>query len=168
MKAAGVWTVMGAGIIAFGMGGCAGAPPTGPAGPKAPVVQAQPEAPPAPKEAVLDPRVERRIVGDLLRDVREYHRLLQEKNVEQASAYVEPQRRAAFQDDLWVFVASYKIESADVVSYQLFDEPDGIMAKVKVVRTLFQKHSVVPEKSELWMTWHHTDDRWVLVPQKQK
>jgi hypothetical protein len=123
---------------------------------------------PAPPAPALDPREERQLTRDLLRDVAEYHRLLRERNVEQASGYVVPEQRKAFQDDLWGLVARYRIESADVASHQLFPQPDGVMAKVKVNRTLFERNSVVPQRSEMWMTWRHQGDRWVLVPQQQK
>ncbi|MBE0617232.1 MAG: hypothetical protein IH608_04815 [Proteobacteria bacterium] len=151
--------------LALGLAGCATSP--APVSPTPPV--SAPETKPAPPPGpTLDPREERQLTKDLLRDVAEYYRLLREKNVEQASGYVLPEQRRAYQDDLWDFVARYRLESADVASYQLFPQPDGVMAKVKVVRTLFEKASVVPQRSELWMTWRHASDRWILVPQQKK
>lgn len=147
------------------VGGCAAVPAPGPAPAPAPAPVARE---PAPAPTVLDPREERQLTRDLLRDVAEYHRLLRERNVEQASGYVIPEQRKAFEDDLWGLVARYRIESADVASHQLFPQPDGIMAKVKVIRTLFERNSVVPQRSEMWMTWRRQGDRWVLVPQQQK
>lgn len=125
-------------------------------------------APAAPAPAALDPREERLISKDLVRDVDQYYRLLKEKAVEEAVAYVEPAQRAAYQDELWTFVANYAIESAQVLSYQLYPQVDGVMAKVKVARTLFDKGSVVPKKSEIWMTWSRRDGRWLIRPQEQK
>jgi len=154
-----------AAFLAAAAMGCAG--PQSPPPKPAVVAPVQPAPPPAP-EHTLDPREERRLVKDLLRDVAEYYRLLREKNVEQAATYVQPEQRRAFQDGLWEFVAKYRIESADVASYQLFPQADGVMAKVRVVRTLFERASVVPEKSEIWVTWRHLGDRWTLVPQQQK
>ena len=124
-------------------------------------------APPAP-QAPLDVRDERRLTKDLLRDVEAYYRLLQEKNVEEAANYVDPQYRQAYQNELWTFVANYKIESTQVLSQQLFPQPDGVMAKVRVARTLFEKTSVTPKKSEIWMTWMQRDGRWLIRPQEQK
>ena len=164
-----VGTILAAAFLSFCFWGCAGLRDQGPAAEKMTV--AVPAATiPAPKPAlVLDPREERRLVKDLLRDVDTYHRFLKEKNVEQASQFVDPERRAAFQDDLWDLVARYKIESADVVSHQLFPQSDGaVMASVKVTRTLFARNSVSPEKSELWMSWEHRGNRWVLRPQEKK
>lgn len=149
--------------LALGAGGCATAPALAPA--PAPAPESKPAPPPAP---ALDVREERQLTKDLLRDAGEYYRLLREKNVEQASIYVLPEQRKAFQDDLWEFVARYRIESADVASTQLFPQPDGVMAKMKVIRTLFEKASVVPQKSEVWMTWRRAGDRWVIVPQQKK
>lgn len=140
--------------------------------PPAPAVQATPpaatEAKAAAAPAALDPREERQLSKDLIRDVEQYYRLLREKNVEEASSYVDPQYRQAYQDDLWTFVANYAIESAQVTSHQFFPQVDGVMAKVKVARTLFDKGSVVPKKSEIWMTWNRKDGRWVIRPQEQK
>ncbi|RMG93206.1 MAG: hypothetical protein D6708_05625 [Candidatus Dadabacteria bacterium] len=160
-----VWLV----AVAFGWAGCAGVPPAGEPKPPAPAAEAkQPEAPPPPPVQQLDPREERRLVNELLRDVDEYHRLLKEKNVEQAAQYVEEAQRQAHIDSLWGLVARYEIVSADAASYQLFAQPDGVMAKVRVVRTLIPRHSVVPERSEVWMTWMRRGERWVLQPQAQK
>ncbi|MBI5015235.1 MAG: hypothetical protein HZB55_07055 [Deltaproteobacteria bacterium] len=136
-------------------------PPPAPVRPAAPEVKAAPAS-------TLDPREERQLGKDLVRDVEQYFRLLKEKNVEDAAAFVDPQYRAAYQDDLWTFVANYAIESAQVESQQLFPQVDGLMAKVKVGRTLFEKGSVVPKKSEVWMTWTRKDGRWVIRPQEQK
>lgn len=150
-------------------GGCAGFPPARQAEPQAPAAEAtKPEPPPAPPAAQLDPREERRFLNELLRDVDEYHRLLKEKNVEQAAQYVEEAHRQAHIDSLWDLVARYEIVSADAASYQLFAQPDGVMAKVRVVRTLIPRHSVVPERSEVWMTWLRRGERWVLQPQAKK
>jgi hypothetical protein len=103
-----------------------------------------------------------------VRDVEEYHKRLKEKSVEEAAGYVEEQYRKAYQDALWSFVAAHAIESAHVVSYQLFPQVDGVMAKVKVARTIFEKGSVIPQKSETWMTWIRRGDRWTILPQEQK
>ncbi len=148
--------------------GCAGAP-VQQAPPAAPPPQAAAPAPTPPPAPALDPRVKRRLVRDLLAAVDTYYRLLQDKSVEQAAEFVpEPQRRAHL-DGLWDLVAQYRIESADVQSYQLFPQADSVvMAKVRVVLTLFRRDAVVPERTELWMTWHHRDDRWELVPQEKK
>lgn len=167
-------SVLGAALLCLALGGCAalggGSKPAGEAAAaaaKAPVA-ATPAPAPAPSPA-LDPREERRLVKELLRDVDTYHQRLQEKNVEQAAMFVEPEQRAAFQDGLWDLVAQYKIESADVVSYQLFPQSDNVVtASVKVVRTVFPRGSVRPEKSELWMSWENRGPRWVLRPQQQK
>lgn len=150
-------------VLALGLAGCATAPAPAPAPAQPPPAKA-----PALAAPVLDPREERQLTRDLLRDVAEYHRFLRERNVEQASGYVLPEQRKAFQDDLWGLVARHRVESADVASYQLFPQPDGVMAKVKVNRTLFERNSVVPQRSEMWMTWRHWGDRWILVPQQQK
>lgn len=115
--------------------------------------------------ASLDPQAERRLVKDLVRDVDEYHRLVREKNVDQASFFVVPERRPGFKDELWEFVARYKLESASVASYQLLPRAGGVTGKVKVSRTVFEKASVVPQKSEVWMTWEHLGDGWVLQPE---
>jgi hypothetical protein len=158
-----VWLGLASTLGCLAVGG--GKQPT-PAAPKA----AQPTAP-EPKEAAgpdLDPREARQLSKDLIRDVDQYYRLLEDKNVEDASSYVDSQYRKAYQDDLWTFVATYAIESAQVVSYQFFPQVDGVMAKVKVARTLFEKGSVVPKKSEIWMTWNRKDGRWVIRPQEQK
>jgi hypothetical protein len=135
--------------------------------PPAPVKAAAPEVKAAPGPT-LDLREERQLTKDLVRDVDQYFRLLKEKNVEDAAAFVDSQYRAAYQDELWTFVANYAIESAQVESQQLFPQVDGLMAKVKVGRTLFEKGSVVPRKSEVWMTWTRKDGRWVIRPQEQK
>ncbi len=162
-------TALGTVILAAYVG-CAGAPvkQTGPAQPPPERVQAAKKAPEPPPPPALDPREKRRLVRELLRDVEEYHRLLKEKNVEQAVTFFPPDVRDRVIDDLWLFVGRYHLETADVASYQLFVQPDGVLAKVRVVRTLFPKNSVTPERSEIWMTWHRTGERWVLQPQKQK
>jgi hypothetical protein len=166
------FTFLGILVLVLGLVGCGGVAPREQPAETAPAAAApevvQPKPPPPPPLAVLDQREKRRLTSELLRDVAEYYRLLQEKNVEQASAYVDLENRKDFQDDLWGFVARYKIESADVASYQLYPQLDLVMAKVKVVRTLFEKHSVKPERSEHWMTWEHRQHRWVLLPQRQK
>ncbi|WP_025321544.1 hypothetical protein [Deferrisoma camini] len=156
-------------MLALGGGGCAGLPvakttePT----PEPPKVQESQPAP-EPQPPKLDPQEERRLVSDLLRDVDEYYRLLKEKNVEQAAGYVDPEHRQEHIDSLWEFAARYEIVSADVASYQLFAQPDGVLAKVRVVRVLLPRHSVMPERSEVWMTWLRVGERWVLQPQRQK
>ena len=166
-------TVVGATLLCLALVGCAtvpsgGKPAPGTAPAKAPVVAPTPAPAPAPS-ANLDPREERRLVKELLRDVEAYHRRLQEKDVEQAAMFVAPEHRPAFQDGLWDLVARYKIESADVVSYQLFPQSDNVVtASVKVMRTLFARGSVKPEKAELWMSWENRGPRWVLRPQQQK
>ncbi len=152
------------GMLACCLFACAGAPPAvPPPPPPAPVAAPVPAPGPA-----IDPREERQLVKDLLRDIAEYYRLLGEKSVERAAAYAEPEKRSALQDDLWGFVARYSIESVHVQSHQLFPQPDGVMAKVRVERTLFERGSVVPSRSEVWMTWQHRGQRWTLVPQQQK
>jgi hypothetical protein len=159
------------GILALGLLviGCAPmAPREKPVQPEVVAPPPEPVKPPPLPASTLDPREERRIVNQLLQDVEEYHRLLQEKNAERAAAYVDLERRPAYQDELWEFVARYKIESADVMSYELFPQPGVITAKVKVLRTLFRKRSVKPERSEHWMTWEYRQGRWVLLPQLQK
>lgn len=158
-------------LLCVTLTGCATPQGGGTATGAGPAVTAPAPAPaPTPKPTVtLDPREERRLVKELLSDVETYHRRLQEKNVEQASQFVEPGQREAFQNDLWDLVARYKLESADVVSYQLFPESDKVVtASVKVMRTMFARGSVKPEKSELWMRWENRGARWVLRPQKQK
>ncbi|MDF1556097.1 MAG: hypothetical protein P1P84_23705 [Deferrisomatales bacterium] len=166
-------TVFGAALLCLAMVGCATLPSGGKPAPAAAAAKAPAVAPtPTPASVpalTLDPREERRLVKELLRDVDAYHRRLQEKDVEQAAMFVEPEQRPAFQDGLWDLVARYKIESADVVSYQLFPQSDNVVtASVKVMRTLFARNSVKPEKSELWMSWENRGPRWVLRPQKQK
>ena len=162
-------TVFGVGLLCLSVVGCASLPGgEKPAG-EAVVATAPAPAPAPPPAPTLDPREERRLVKELLRDVDDYHRRLREKNVEQASLFVEPEQRPRFQDGLWDLVARYTIESADVVSYQLFPQSDNVVtASVKVMRTLFARGSVNPEKAELWMRWENRGSRWVLRPQKQK
>jgi hypothetical protein len=60
------------------------------------------------------------------------------------------------------------VESIQTSSYQFFPQPDGMLAKVKVTRTLFEKGSVVPHKSEVWMTWMQRGGRWLIHPQEKK
>ncbi len=146
--------------------GCAGAPPPPPPPPVTPAPVA--EAPAPPPAPALDPRVKRQLVKDLLRDVADYYELLRYKDVERASQYVDAAGRRAYADGLWELVAAYEVQGADVQSYELYPQPDGVLAKVKVVRTLFAKRSVVPERSEVWMTWVHQGARWVLRPQERK
>ncbi len=146
------------------LGGCAAPQQVLVAKPAAPAPVAAPSAAPD-AAAALDPQAERRLVKDLVRDVDEYHRLVREKNVDQASFFVAPERRPLFKDELWEFVARYKLESAVVASYQLFPRAGGFTGKVKVSRTVFEKASVVPQKTEAWMTWEHLGDRWVLQPE---
>jgi hypothetical protein len=57
--------------------------------------------------------------------------------------------------------------STQVLSHQLFPQPDGVMAKVRVSRTVFERASVVPKKSEVWMTWMPPDGRCRIRPQEQ-
>ncbi len=156
-------------MLALGGAGCAGLPVGKTTEPSAEPPKAEKTQPaPAPAAPQLDPQEERRLVSDLLRHVDEYYRLLKEKNVEQAAGYVDPEHRQQHIDSLWEFVARYEIVSADVASYQLFAQPDGVLAKVRVVRVLLPRHSVVPERSEVWMTWLRVGERWVLQPQRQK
>ncbi|GAB4255969.1 MAG: hypothetical protein Kow0092_01630 [Deferrisomatales bacterium] len=156
-----VWVLSAAALAAC-------APAVSPTPPPEPVPVAKAPAPapePAPAPPALDPRTERRLVKDLHRDVEEYYRLLQEKDVDRAAAYVQADRREGFKDVLWQFVATYHLQSADLVSYQLTAAPQGgAVAKVKVLRTLFEKYSVVPQKSEEWTTWEYHDGRWALRP----
>lgn len=169
MKSRAFLLALGSMCVGIAVAGCAGVQTPSPPPERQPPVSTTetppPERPPVP---MLDPAEERRLVRDLLRDVEEYHRLLQEKNVEQASMYVLPEYRNDAKDDLWEFVARYTVQSADPISYQLLPEPLGVVAKVKVLRTLFEKYSVEPLKSEIWMTWEHRGGRWVLRPQQQK
>ncbi len=160
-----VWAVGGAVVVV--LGACAGPPVKEAPPPPPPKVREAPKPKPPPGQA-LSPREERRLVKELLRDVDNYYRLLKDKNVEQAVTYMPPEYRAKAIEDLWRFVARYQLESADVASYQLFVQPDGVLAKVRVVRTLFPKTSVIPERSEIWMTWMYTGGRWVLRPQREK
>lgn len=166
--AVGSWVTVTCAACALLATGCAA--PRGAARPAAAPVPPPPrEAKPAePAAAALDPREERRIAKELVRDVEDYHKRLKEKSVEEAAAYVDPEYRKGYQDELWSFVAAYAIESAQVASYQLFPQADGVLAKVKVGRTLFEKGSVTPQKSEVWMTWLRRSDRWVIRPQEQK
>lgn len=162
-------TVLAVILLCAALTGCATPRGGGTTTGAAPTVTTPAPAPAPAPSVTLDPREERRLIKELMNDVETYHRLLQEKNVEQASQFVEPGQREAFQNDLWDLVARYKLESADVVSYQLFPESDKVVtASVKVMRTMFARGSVKPEKSELWMRWENRGARWVLRPQKQK
>lgn len=158
MVRAGVGLLWG-GVLALGLLACAAAPPSVPPPPPPPPAATEP----APVEA-LDPREERQLVKDLVRDVEEYYRLVGEKSVERAAAYAEPEKRGPLQETLWDFVARYTLESVHVAGYQLFPQPDGLLAKVRVERTVFEKGSVVPERSEVWMTWQHRGQRWIVIP----
>lgn len=152
-------------LMAGTLGGCAGVGLSGGGGRAAPVLASAPAPEP---QAPLDPADERRMAKELVRDVDEFHRFLRDKNVEQASSFVDPERRKAFQDELWDFASRFKLEAADVASYQFLPGANGVTAKVKVLRTLFEKNSVVPKRVEVWMTWALRSGRWVLEPDPKK
>lgn len=118
--------------------------------------------------ANLDPREERRLTKELGRDVDDYYRLLREKNLDGALAYVDPRFQKGFLDELWAFTAAYTVEGIQALNFQFRSQADGLSAKVKVARTLFQKTSVVPERSEVSMTWVHRGNRWLFQPTEKK
>ena len=149
----------------LGLAGCLG--PGTEKKPAAVDTRPAPVAQPAPAQA-MDPREERRLSKELLDAVRGYYRYLQEKNVEQAAAFAAPETRMTLQEDLWGYVARYVVESADVASYELVPQGEVIAAKVKVLLTLFEKNSVIPQKTQDWMNWEHRQNRWVLVPQRRR
>lgn len=126
------------------------------------------------KEAAGDAKVlsrgdEQKLSKELLKKIAEYYELLEDKYVEKASLFVKEEHRAKFVDDLWEFVANYKVQSADVVSYQLHPQADGVvLGQAKVMRTLFKTNEITPTRQPIYMMWEYDGAKWYLRPQVEK
>lgn len=146
------------------------------AAPKAEQASAQAPAKPSAESAepaspvrVLDRGEEQRLSKSLVARITTYYNLLEDKEVEKASMFVREEHRAKFVDDLWDFVAKYKIQSADIVSYQLHPQADGlIIAQAKVMRTLFKHNEITPARQPIYMMWEYDGSQWLLRPQVEK
>jgi len=126
-------------------------------------------AEPASPVRALDRGEEQRLSKALVARITNYYTLLEDKQVEKASMFVREEHRAKFVDDLWDFVAKYKIQSADIVSYQLHPQADGlILAQAKVMRTLFKHNEITPARQPIYMMWEYDGSQWLLRPQVEK
>jgi len=162
-------------VAIFYFAGCAQLGANMPA-PAAPAAAEQAPTQPSAKSAeaassarTLDRGEEQRLSKSLVQRITTYYNLLEDKQVEKASMFVREEHRAKFVDDLWDFVAKFKIQSADIVSYQLHPQADGlILAQAKVMRTLFKHNEITPTRQPIYMMWEHDGTQWLLRPQVEK